>query len=108
MELRYIYQIVQTGAKITYYILKRSHDVIVYDDMNKDKLRIFRLIQYNKLEGINSEFTPVYCQTSVYKEKVWQLFISGSYSALDIIGLRGGVFYPNIDLRTNIRLTIKI
>lgn len=66
-ELRYIYQIVYTGAIIADYILKRSYDVIAFDDMDKGKLRLFPVIQYNKLEAINYGFTPIYRQTSVYK-----------------------------------------
>ncbi len=95
-ETRYIYQIVDTAAIIADYILKRSYDIIAFDDMDKGKLRLFPVIQYNKLEGINYEFTPVYRQTSIYKEKVWQPFISGSYSTLDIISLGGGLFYHNL------------
>ncbi len=95
-ETRYIYQIVDTAAIIADYVLKRSYDVIAFDDMDKGKLRLFPVIQYNKLDAIDYEFTPVYRQTSVYKEKVWQPFISGSYSTLDIIGLGGGIFYHNI------------
>lgn len=95
-ETRYIYQIVDTAAIIADYVLKRSYDVIAFDDMDKGKLRLFPVIQYNKLDAIDYEFTPVYPQTSVYKEKVWLPFISGSYSTLDIIGLGGGIFYHNI------------
>ena len=95
-ETRYIYQIVDTAAIIADYIVKRFYDVIAFDDMDKGKLRLFPVIQYNKLQGINYEFTPVYRQTSIYKERVWQPFIYGSYSTLDIIGLGGGLFYHNI------------
>lgn len=105
-ETKYIYQVVDTAAIIADYVLKRTYDIIAFDDMDKGKLRLFPVIQYNKLEEINYEFTPVR-RTSIYKEKVWQPFISGSYSTLDIVGFGGGLFYHKLGFEYQYQIDYK-
>jgi len=95
-EIKYIAQTVDTAAIIEDYILKRSYDITAFDSKEIGTLRLFPTVQYNQLAGLDYEFTPVLKQITIYKDKVWQPFLSGSYSTLGNIGLGGGIFYHNL------------
>ncbi|MFT3994407.1 MAG: hypothetical protein QM660_08870 [Dysgonomonas sp.] len=94
-ETKYLYQVVDTAAIIEDYILKRSYVLTAFDNKENGKLLLYPTVQYNKLTGIDYDFTPIQKQTSIYSYRVWQPFVSVSYSTLDYIGLGGGVFYHN-------------
>lgn len=53
-------------------------------------------VQNNKLSSFKYTHTPMQKETTIYKEKVWQPFISASYSTLNYISVGGGVFYHNL------------
>lgn len=95
-EIKYMVQKVDTAAIIADYILKKSYNVTAFDSKELGTLKLFPTIQYNRLSGLDYEFTPIQKQVTIYREKVWQPFISGSYSTFDYIGLGGGVFYHHL------------
>ena len=105
---RIVYQVVDTAKIIQEYIIKRDYELMLFDDIN-GRLVVFPSLQYNKLTALNYNFTPIQQKETVYKGKVWQPFVSSSYSTLDYIGIGGGIFYHdlgfeyqyNIDLRNN-------
>lgn len=94
-----ITQNVDTAAIIAEYELKRTYSLIAFDDLYNGKLSLFPTIQYNRLTGIDYQFTPITKTITEYKIKVWQPFISASYSTLDYWGVGGGLFYYNIGLQ---------
>lgn len=91
-------QIVDTAAIIAEYEKKRTYNTILFDDKKLGKLELYPTVQYNKLSGMDYNFTPVIQQKIIYKEKIFQPFVSGSYSTLNYIGIGGGVFYHNLGL----------
>ena len=95
-EIKYIVQKVDTAAIIVDYILKRSYSITAFDSKELGSLILFPTVQYNKLTGLDYEFTPIQRQIETYKEKVWQPFLSGSYSTLNHVNLGGGIFYHNL------------
>ena len=95
-EIKYIVQKVDTTAIIADYILKRSYNITAFDSKELGTLKLFPTVQYNQLAGLDYEFTPVLKQMTIYKDKVWKPFLSGSYSTLGNIGLGGGIFYHNL------------
>ncbi|MDH6354747.1 hypothetical protein M2132_001076 [Dysgonomonas sp. PH5-45] len=103
----YIYYEVDTAAIIADYILKRSYDLVAFDNKEQGKLRLFPVVQYNKLSGIDYEFTPVYKNINTTREKVWQPFVSGSYSTLEYLGLGGGIFYHNLGFEYQYNLDLR-
>ena len=78
------------------YELKRTYKLTPFDNKTQGKLELFPVIQYNKLSALDYNFTPVIERQTIYKTKVWQPFISGSYSTLNYIGIGGGIFYHNL------------
>lgn len=77
------------------YELKRTYRLTAFDN-NQGKLELFPVIQYNRLSALDYNFTPMIERQTISKTKVWQPFLSGSYSTLGYIGIGGGVFYHNI------------
>lgn len=78
------------------YELKRTYKLTPFDNKTQGKLELFPVIQYNKLSVLDYNFTPVIERQTIYKTKVWQPFISASYSTLNYIGIGGGIFYHDI------------
>lgn len=78
------------------YELKRTYRLTAFDNKTQGKLELFPVIQYNKLSALDYNFTPVIERQTIYKTKVWQPFISASYSTLNYIGIGGGIFYHNL------------
>lgn len=86
--------IVDTAAIINDWIIKRDYKQTLFDN-NNGKLDIDFSVQYNKPFDFGYSFTPIHKQLPP-REKVWQPYLSGSYSTLDIVGLGGGIFYHNL------------
>ena len=87
---------VDTAAIIADYMLKRSYSILALNSKEIGTLKLFPTVQYNQLSAFDYEFTPVQKQSTIYMEKVWQPFLSGSYSTLGNIGLGAGIFYHNL------------
>ena len=80
------------------YELKRTYKLTAFDNKTQGKLDLFPVIQYNKLSALDYNFTPVIERQTIYKTKVWQPFVSASYSTLNYIGIGGGIFYHDIGI----------
>lgn len=80
------------------YELKRTYKLTAFDNKTQGKLDLFPVIQYNKLSALDYNFTPVIERNTIYKTKVWQPFVSASYSTLNYIGVGGGIFYYDIGI----------
>lgn len=88
---------VDTAAIIADWILKRDYKQTLFDN-NNGKLDIDFSVQYNKPFDLRYSFTPIQKETTIYKESVWQPFVSASYSTLNYIGVGGGFFYHNLGI----------
>ncbi|MBF0759536.1 hypothetical protein IR148_00575 [Dysgonomonas mossii] len=80
------------------YELKRTYKLTAFDNKTQGKLDLFPVIQYNRLSALDYNFTPVIERQTIYKTKIWQPFISASYSTLNYIGIGGGIFYHDIGI----------
>ncbi len=58
-ETRYILQTVDTAAIIAGYIMKKKYALDVFDNIELGKLTVYPTVQYNRLTGLNYEYTPV-------------------------------------------------
>lgn len=106
-ETKYLYKVVDTAAIIEDYILKRSYCITAFDNKEQGKLLLYPTVQYNKLTGMDYDFTPILKQKNTCLKKVWQPFVSGSYSTLDYLGLGGGVFYHNLGFEYQYNIDIR-
>ena len=95
-SIKYLSIPVDTPAIIADWELKRTYKLTAFDNKTQGKLELFPVIQYNKLSALDYNFTPVIERQTIYKTKVWQPFISASYSNLNYIGIGGGIFYHNL------------
>ncbi len=88
---------IDTAAIIADWIKGRNYESVLFDD-EKGKLRLDLSVQYNELQAISYEFTPLTKEITRYKEKTLQPFVSGSYLTPGFIGIGGGIFYHNLGL----------
>ena len=78
------------------YELKRTYKLTAFDNKTQGKLDLFPVIQYNKLSALDYNCTPAIERQTI--TKIWQPFMSASYSTLNYIGLGGGIFYHDIGI----------
>lgn len=97
-SIKYLSIPVDTSAIIADWELKRTYKLTAFDNKTQGKLELFPVIQYNKLSALDYNFTPVIERQTIYKTKIWQPFISASYSTLNYIGIGGGMFYHDIGI----------
>lgn len=97
-SIKYLSIPVDTSAIIADWELKRTYKLTPFDNKTQGKLELFPVIQYNKLSALDYNFTPVIERQTIYKTKVWQPFISASYSTLNYVGIGGGMFYHDIGI----------
>lgn len=95
-SIKYINIPIDTAAIIADWELKRTYSLVAFDNKTQGKLELFPTIQFNRLSALDYNFTPIIERQTVYKTKVWQPFVSGSYSTLGYVGIGGGVFYHNL------------
>ena len=65
---------------------------------NRGIVDISAMVQFNRVQSMSAEFVPIYKEITRYKKKVWQPYISASYSTFGIVGLGGGLFYNDVGL----------
>lgn len=84
---------VDTAAIIADYEKLRTYYTVLFDN-EYGKLQLYPSIQYNQMQGLKYDFTPM--QKVIYNEKKFMPFISGSYSTLGYFGIGGGLFYKRV------------
>lgn len=90
-----VIQVVDSAAIINDWILQRNYSQTLFDNQN-GKLDVDLSVRYNRLQSLEYSFTPIHKVINTFNEKVWQPYLSGSYSTLDIAGVGGGLFYHNL------------
>jgi hypothetical protein len=88
---------VDTAKIIANYIVKRSYKINAFDNKN-GKLVIKPVVQYNELQSIPYDFTPMTQITTVTKERLITPFVGASWNSFGFVGAGGGVYYKNIGL----------
>ena len=94
-RIQYIVQKVDTAAIIEDYIKKRTYTLNLFDN-EYGKLTIFPEIQYNKLNPVKYEFSPI--QKTVIKTPVWMPYVGASYNTLNWASVSAGTFYHNLGI----------
>lgn len=75
--------------------VERKYKSVLFDDQN-GKLEYDISVKKNKLSNFAYQFTPLQKVTTKTKERIFQPFLSASYSTLGYVGVGGGVFYKNV------------
>jgi len=92
-----IYFKVDTAKIISEYIKRNSYRKVMFDNLD-GKLTVDAVVQYNKLDRLAYEFTPIQKQTTITKTRVLVPFISSSWNSFGIVGIGGGLYYHDVGL----------
>jgi len=95
-SIKYHFIKVDTAKIISEYINRKTYRPILFDDKENGKLSLGLVVQYNKLDSIGYEFTPIHKETTITKERIFTPFINVSYNSFGYIGVGGGLYYKNI------------
>ncbi|MDR1114689.1 MAG: hypothetical protein LBL33_00770 [Tannerella sp.] len=87
-RVAYTREVVDTAGIIADYELRRLYKTQLFDNQY-GKLDLSLSTQYNRLEDLSYEFTPV--TKIVYREKGWRPFVSVSYGSLGYIRAEGWI-----------------
>ncbi len=80
--------------------MKREYTQLLFDNQY-GRLTVDAVVQYNKLESLTPTFIPLQKEVVIYRQKVIQPFVMGSYGTFNNLRLGGGVFYHNVGLSIN-------
>jgi hypothetical protein len=86
---------VDTAKIIQNYITKNSYRKQLFDNDN-GKLTVSADVQYNLLQQMSYDFTPIQKVTTIEKKRVFTPFLVGSYSTNKFIGAGIGGYYYNL------------
>lgn len=82
-------------ATVKDWNLKRSYSKILFDNQyGKEDYKA--VVQYNELQELSYNFTPITKETTIEKLRTFTPFISASYSTFNIAGVGGGFYYHNV------------
>jgi len=95
-EIKYTVQVVDTAAIIADYLVKRTYERTLFNNDKQGKLIVYPVVYQNRLTALDYSFTPMHKEITKPQLKVWQPFVSASYSTLDYFGLGGGMFYHDL------------
>lgn len=91
------YMIVDTAQIIANYITMNSYKKLMFDDLN-GRLTVSAEVQYNRLNRLSYEFTPIQKQTTITRRDVFTPFVSSSWNSFGMFGIGGGLYYHDIGL----------
>ncbi len=100
-SVRYVLLKVDTSKIISNYVIERKYNINVFDN-NNGKLIIKPTVQYNEIQSIPYEFTPVTKEITKVIEHQITPFISVGYNSFGYIQAGGGVFYHNIGIEVDV------
>ena len=95
-KIKYIIEVVDTAAIISDYLVKRTYEQTLFNNDKQGKLIVYPVVYKNRLTALDYSFTPMYKEIIKQQVKVWQPFVSTSYSTLNYVGLGGGIFYHDL------------
>lgn len=93
--------IVDTAKIISEYTYRRTYKPILFDNKENGKLKLGIAIQYNKIDSIGYEFTPVTKEVTKTIERTFIPFIQATYNSFGYIETGGGMYYRNIGIQAN-------
>lgn len=88
---------IDTAAILNDWITRRSYKQNLFDNQH-GKLSVDASIQYNQLQSLKYNFTPIQKETSIIKQQIWMPYVAISYSTLGNTSIGGGVFYHNLGI----------
>lgn len=91
-----ITQKVDTSRIIAEFITKNKYREPLFDSDTVGTLIVEADVQYNKLQKLGYDFTPVQKNVSFQKEKLIAPFVSASINSLGGFEIGGGFFYRDI------------
>ena len=99
-----IIPIIDSASIARAFFRENYYDYTLFDN-EYGKLQLKQKIQYNMLASTDYDFKPK--QRREIVAKVWQPFVSASYSTLDYIGFGGGIFYHNLGFEYQYNIDIR-
>jgi len=94
----YIVMKVDTAQIIAEYIKENSYRNTLFDNQTEGKLTVDAIVQYNKMQRLGYEFTPMQKQITIEKRRILTPFASGSYNSFGYFGIGGGLFYYDLGI----------
>jgi hypothetical protein len=91
----YIVLKVDTAKIISNYILRKRYKINAFDNSD-GKLVLTPVVQYNNLDSLGIQFTPIIKTTTIIKERIITPFITVGYNTIGYFKGGGGIYYHNV------------
>lgn len=92
-----IVQKVDTAKLIANYVLERKYNIPAFN--NKNGILVLKpVVQYNELQSMSYDFTPIKEVTTITKLQSITPFINVSWNSFGQVGAGGGIYINNIGI----------
>lgn len=88
---------VDTAKIVEDFLIERQYDLVLFDNTD-GVMKLQPVVQYNKLQKIDYQFTPITKVITTTKDPLFTPFISTSYNTLNYIGVGGGGFIKDFGI----------
>ena len=96
----FVYMKVDTAKIIANYIQRKYYTIPLFDN-NNGKLIVNPVVQYNKLDSLGYEFTPITKEVTITKTRTLIPFVTAGYSTLNYFKGGIGTYYHSMGVSIN-------
>ena len=97
-SIQYKTIVIDSAKVLKEYVQKRTYNIKLFDDKN-GKLTIKPIVQYNELQSIPFEYTPITKEVTRTIQKTFTPFIHGGYNSFGYAEIGGGIYYHDIAIQ---------
>lgn len=90
--------VVDTAKIIANYIVRNSYKQTLFDSDTVGRLDVEAVVQYNKMQKLGWNYTPIHKEVIKIQKRVFVPFVSGSYNSFGYVGAGGGFFYHDLGI----------
>lgn len=98
----YIAEKIDTIAILADWIKQRDYQNTLFDVDTLGKLVVSSTVQYNRLQKMKYDFTPVHKQITRYQKPTWEPFVMIGFQTGWEPSLQAGLFYKNFGVAYDI------
>lgn len=93
-----IVQVTDTAAVLADYILRRHYNETLFDSDTAGTLNISTYVQYNKLEKLEYEFTPILVTKTIHEKRFIVPYAKASINTHKYFSIGGGIFINDLGI----------
>lgn len=99
-SIQYKTIVIDSAKVFENYIKKKTYNIQLFND-NNGKIILKPIVQYNEIQSLSYEFTPITKETIKTIDKTFTPFVQATYNSFGYIETGGGIYYHDIAIQCN-------